>query len=231
MSKSKVYIVGVGPGSPEWVSWQVRNLVAGADIIVGWEQDLKPVLGLIKNQQIFLQEVHNYLQIPKQAARQAKKTGGTVVVLKTGDPLVAPAGLEEILDTFAGFNVQVIPGISTVQIVAAKAEISLHDAAIITYHPLPHDGGKDLRKKRKRMFAALEWGLHLAILTGVRQMPAQTAQYLLSKGLDPNSEAIVCEKLTCPNERITRCSLEEVTQKKFDWQSIMVVYNRAFPQS
>ncbi|AII58998.1 precorrin methylase [Dehalococcoides mccartyi CG4] len=222
----RVYIAGVGPGLAKWVSPRVKELVAEADILVGWEQDLKPVKSLIKNQRIFLQEPGNYLEVPKLAALEAQKNGDTVVVLKTGDPLVAPAGLDGVVNTFNGFEVEVIPGISSVQLAAAKAGISLYDAAIITYHPLPHDGGKDLRKKRRRMLDALSWGLHLIVLTGVRQLPNATARYLLDRGIAPDSRVMVIENPACPDEKITSCSLAGVSSQRFGWFSVMVVFNK-----
>ncbi len=225
MVKGKVFIVGVGPGSPEWVSKRVRDVVASAGIVVGWEQDLKPIRDLVKDQRIFLQECRNYLEIPDKAALEAEKTGAAVVVLKTGDPLVAPAGLEGTLKTFEGFEIHIIPGISSVQLAAAKAGIVLTDSAIITYHPLPRDGGRDLRYKRKRMLRALENGLHLLVLTGVRQMPQQTAKYLLDKGVPPESRVVVCENLSYPSEQITKSLLGQVAQMKFNWLSVMVVHN------
>ncbi|APV45293.1 iron complex transport system substrate-binding protein [Dehalogenimonas formicexedens] len=225
MDKSKVYIVGVGPGSPDWVSRRVRELVISADILVGWEQDFRPVASLVRNQRIFLQECHNYLEIPDQAAIQATKNGSTVVVLKTGDPLVAPAGLNELLSTFDGFDVQVVPGISSVQLAAAKAKISLADSAIITYHPLPRDGGRDLRLKRKRMVQALSNGLNLIILSGVRQMPSLTARFLLAQEVKPTSRVTVFENLTLEDEHVTQTSLGTVAGMKFNWLSVMVVYN------
>lgn len=219
----KVFIVGVGPGSSEWVSNYVRHLVLSADILVGWEQDFKPVKELIKDQRIFLQECNNYLEVPRNAAVEAAKTGANIVVLKTGDPLVAPAGLELILKTFNGFQVNVVPGISTVQIAAAMACISLEGAVIITYHPLPHDGGRDLRQKRNKILSALSESRNLIVLTGVRQMPNQTARFLLDNGNDPNLACVVCEKLGLTEERITRCCLEDVAGLTFDWQSVLVI--------
>ncbi|XUX00130.1 MAG: precorrin-6y C5,15-methyltransferase (decarboxylating) subunit CbiE [Dehalogenimonas sp.] len=221
--KSKVYIVGVGPGSPKWVSRRVRELVKAADVLVGWQQDFIPVKDLAGNQKVFLQEGHNYLEIPKQAASEAKNKGLTVVVLKTGDPLVAPAGLGRLLETFKDFEVTIVPGISSVQLAAAKAGITLYDSAIITYHPLPHDGGSDLRRKRKRMLAAICNGLNLIVLTGVRQLPHQTASFLLSKGADPSLKTIVFENLTYSNEKATTSRLDEVAIIKFDWLSVMVI--------
>ncbi|MEA4879733.1 MAG: cobalt-precorrin-7 (C(5))-methyltransferase, partial [Dehalococcoides mccartyi] len=128
--------------------------------------------------------------------------------------------------TFNGFEVEIIPGISSVQLAAAKAGISLYDAAIITYHPLPHDGGKDLRKKRRRMLDALSWGLHLIVLTGVRQLPNATARYLLDRGIAPDSRVMVIENPACPDEKITSCSLADVSSQRFGWFSVMVVFNK-----
>ncbi|MEN8614016.1 precorrin-6y C5,15-methyltransferase (decarboxylating) subunit CbiE [Dehalogenimonas sp. THU2] len=223
MPKGKVFVVGVGPGSAGWVSAHVRDLVLSADILVGWEQDFKPVKNLVKSQQIYLQECHNYLEIPGKAALEAETSGATVVVLKTGDPLVAPAGLEGVLKTFEGFDISIVPGISTVQLAAAKAGVSLTDSAIITYHPLPHDGGSDLRKKRKRILKAIENGLHVIVLTGVRQMPRQTAQFLIDQGIDPSTACIVFENLGLPEERFTNGCLNEVVSQSFNWKSVMII--------
>ncbi|XUX00060.1 MAG: precorrin-6y C5,15-methyltransferase (decarboxylating) subunit CbiE [Dehalogenimonas sp.] len=220
---SKVFIVGVGPGSFEWVSRRVQELVKSADILVGWEQDFVPIKDLILNQRIFLQECSNYLEIPVKAASEAKNKGLKVVVLKTGDPLVAPAGLNDLLKIFQDFEVTIIPGISSVQLAAAKVGITLYDSAIITYHPLPHDGGSDLRRKRKRMLEAVNNGLNLIVLTGVRQLPHQTAEFLLSKGIDPATKTLIFENLTYPDEKRSACRLDEVVHGKFNWLSVTVI--------
>lgn len=226
MPRGKIYIVGVGPGSSDWLGKGAMQIISKADIIVGWEMDLLPVADAIRGKRVLLQQGHNYLEVPVLAAKEASMTGTTVAILKTGDPLVSPAGLESILKIFEDFDIKIIPGISTVQIAAAKAGVSLEDSAIITYHPTPHDGGSDLRKKRKRMLCALTEGRNLIVLTGVRQMPDQTAGYLLSKGINPDLPMVICENITHPNERITRCRLEVAANKKFEWQSVMVVINR-----
>jgi iron complex transport system substrate-binding protein len=223
MPRGKLYIVGVGPGSSDWVSQKARRLIRNADIIVGWEMDIKPVAGDIKGQNVFLQECHNYLEIPAQAARAAALTGATVAVLKTGDPLIAPAGLESLLRVFDGFEVKIIPAISTVQLAAARAGVSLEHSVIISYHPTPHDGGSDLRKKRQRMLSALARDENLIVLTGVRQMPKQTAAYLLSRGTNPKMSVVVCQNLSSPQESVSCLSLGKVADMKFEWQSVMVI--------
>ena len=36
----KIYAVGVGPGSPSYVSDEVKNVVSGCDIVVGYKYTL-----------------------------------------------------------------------------------------------------------------------------------------------------------------------------------------------
>jgi iron complex transport system substrate-binding protein len=223
MPRGKIYIVGVGPGSSDWVSNKVRRIISSADIIVGWEMDILPVASYVQGKRVFIQEGHNYLEIPVQAAQEATQTSATVVVLKTGDPLVAPAGLESLLNIFHGFEIKIIPAVSTIQMAAAKAGISLEDSTIITYHPTPHDGGGDLRKKRRRACGALARGNNLIVLTGVRQMPNQTAKYLLNEGTNPRLPVVICQNLSSPEENVSHLTLSRVATMKFDWQSVMVI--------
>lgn len=217
MPKGRVYIVGVGPGSPDWVGKGVLKIIKKADIIVGWEMDLHPVAGTLDGKMVLVQQVDDYLDLPVIAAREAARSGAIVTVLKTGDPLISPAGLKDTLSTFKGFDIKIVPGVSTVQLAAAHAAVPLEDCAIITYYPTPHDGGRDLRKKRKRMLAALAEGRNLIVLTGVRQMPNQTARYLLNQKADPDMLAVICQNLAHPDQRITHCRLGRVAGTDYEW--------------
>ena len=40
----KVFAVGVGPGSPDYVTETVRKIIVGADVVVGYEYTLKTSL-------------------------------------------------------------------------------------------------------------------------------------------------------------------------------------------
>ena len=45
----KVFAVGVGPGSPNYVTEIVRKIVAGADVVVGYKYTLDVIADLIKD--------------------------------------------------------------------------------------------------------------------------------------------------------------------------------------
>ena len=155
--------------------------------------------------------------------KEAGRTGETIALLKLGDPLVSPAGLDNLLKTFSDFEIEIIPGISTVQLAASRACVTLDESVIIMYHPTPGDGGSDLRKKRRDMINALGGNRNLIILTGVRQMPRQTAQYLISQGISGDTRVIVCENLSLEDEKIFTGTLKDIVDMDFSWQSVTVV--------
>jgi precorrin-6y C5,15-methyltransferase (decarboxylating) CbiE subunit len=227
VAKPKAFIIGVGPGSPDWLSPAALLAIQQSDWIIGWEMDFKPLGLATKGKRMIFQTCENYLNVMINTASEALSSRATLAVLKTGDPLVAPAGLEELKRIFNAFDLKIIPGISTVQLAAARVPISLCDCQIFTYHPLPHDGGCDLRLKRKRMLSALERNLHLLVLTGVRQMPKQTASFLIQAGINAKTSCVVCQDLSQSGERIVRCSLEEVARSDFGWQSVLAVINQS----
>jgi len=45
----KVFAVGGGPGSPNYVTETVRKIVAGADVVVGYKYTLGVIADLIKD--------------------------------------------------------------------------------------------------------------------------------------------------------------------------------------
>ena len=225
MAKNKAYIIGVGPGSPDYVYPDTRKKIESAGIIVGWELDIAPVKELTKGKKVFLQEGANYLNVPAEAAEEARKTGETVALLKLGDPLVSPAGLDGLIETFKDFDVEIIPGISTVQLAAARAKVTLDESVIIMYHPAS-DGSidlLDLDKKRSDMITTLRNSKNILILNDVEQMPRQTAQHLIDKGISGDTEVSVCENLSLEDERVFTGTLKEIIDMDFSWQSVMVI--------
>ena len=45
----KVFAVGVGPGSPDYVTETVRKIIVGADVVVGYEYTLKTISNLVQD--------------------------------------------------------------------------------------------------------------------------------------------------------------------------------------
>jgi len=215
---NKVYIVGVGPGSPRYLTREAERVIREANIVVGWELDLLPAKSLTTDKKVYLQDVNNYIQVAEQAADEAKKRGETVAVLRIGDPCIS-SGLAGLLKVFHDFEVKIVPGISSIQLAAATAQINIDESVVVSFH----DGGDDLKEKRRLMLDAFGRNRHLIILTGPSQKPDETASYLINNGISETAPALVCENLTLGDEKIFRGALRDVAARQFSWLSVMVI--------
>jgi precorrin-6y C5,15-methyltransferase (decarboxylating) CbiE subunit len=224
MPEKKAYIVGAGPGSPEWVTTGARKIISDAGIIVGWELNFTAVDDLIKDKKVYLQNADNYLQLAREAADEARRSGDTVAIVRIGDPCIS-SGLDGLLDIFGDFNIEIIPGISSVQIAAAAGRINLDEAVIISYH----EDNEPLEAKQSFMLEAFRRNRHLIILTGQMQRPDETARYLINHGVSEDTPALLGENLTLENEKITSHKLKEVASGQFSWLSVMVVKHGVVP--
>ena len=218
MFQNKVYIVGVGPGSRKYLTAEAKRAIREASIVVGWELDLLPARSLIIDKRVYLQDVSNYIQVAEEAADEAKKRGETVAVLRIGDPCIS-SGLAGLLKVFHDFEVKIIPGISSIQLAVATAQINIDESVNISFH----DGGDDLKEKRRFMLDAFGRNRHLIIITGPDQKPNETASYLINNGISETAPTLVCENLTLKDEKIFRGVLMEVIPRQFSWLSVMVI--------
>ncbi len=215
---NRAYIVGVGPGAPEYLTREAERAIADADIVVGWEFDLLPARSLTVGKKVFLQNVKNYVQVARKAADEARQTGETVAVLRIGDPCIS-SGLAVLLQVFDGFEVKIVPGISSVQLAAAIARIYLDESVLISFH----DGEDNLDEKRSLMLDAFRRKRHLIVITGPGHKPDQTAGYLIDNGVSEATPALVCENLTLKDEKVFRGTLRDITGRQFSWLSVTVI--------
>jgi len=218
MFRNKAYIVGVGPGSSRYLTTEAQRVIREVNIVVGWEFDLLPVRSLTIGKKVYLQDVNNYIQVAKEAADEARNRGETVAILRIGDPCIS-SGLAGLLKVFHDFEVKIVPGISSVQLAAASAQINIDESVIISFH----DGGDDLKEKRRFMLDAFGRNRHLIILTGPEQKPDETASYLINNGVSETTLSFVCEDLTLRDEKIFRGALRDVVARQFSWRSVMVI--------
>lgn len=212
-----VYIVGVGPGSTEYLTEKAKEVISKADIVVGWELDLLPAKDLIKDKEVHLQTVDNYVEVIEEVAREAEKTGKTVAVLRIGDPCVS-SGLTRLLKVFEGFDVEIVPGISSVQMAAAIARVNIDESLIVSFH----DGG-DVNEKKGLMIEALRRGRHVIMLVGPDLSPSEAAKHLIANGISGDVPVVVCENLTLKDQKVFKGTLKEVLNKQFSWLSVMVI--------
>ncbi|OQD58220.1 precorrin-6Y methylase [Methanobrevibacter arboriphilus JCM 13429 = DSM 1125] len=210
---SKLFIVGIGPGSKDYLTEKAKNVVKNADITIGsWRainifDDIGEVIGLdVKD-----------LQEKLENAVDLAKNGKKVCVLSTGDP-----GFSGVLKTikkiaenknFDQNSIEVIPGISSLQLAAAKNRISWDEANIMTFHG---------RENISDILNVIDNGLPTIALPSksVKDM----VKFLLDNGIDENRKVTICEKLSYPEEKVITTSLKEVLDSNFSYMCVMIIY-------
>jgi cobalt-precorrin-7 (C5)-methyltransferase len=206
---SKLHIVGIGPGSIEYLTFKARKVVESSDILIGSRRALE-LFDDVNNEKIELL-ARNMEEIFKLAVYKARQ-GNEVTLLSTGDPGFSGV-LKPILKLADNLEVEVVPGISSVQICAAKLQIPWDDANIITMH------GKGIPNN---IISMLSNGKTTIILPN--RTVNELINFLLENGIDPDRNIAVCEKLSYSDERILKTTLKEAVNNKFNYMCVLVIY-------
>ena len=121
----KLYIVGVGPGHHDHMTFRAKQVIEESNTIVGYETYVNLVEDLIEGK-----EVHRYAMTQEvERAHQCidlAKSGKIVSLVSSGDPgIYGMAGLiyemlaEERWDRKTGLFVEIVPGVSSLNSCAA----------------------------------------------------------------------------------------------------------------
>ncbi len=215
--KPKVFIVGVGPGSRELLSDRARDRIGRAQVILGWDLDLLPANDLLSNKDVYLQNATNYREIAKQVADKFRNSAATVAILRIGDPCIS-SGLTGLLELFKGYQIEVVPGISSVQMAASLARINIDESVIVTFH----ESG-DIEERKRFMLEAMRRGRHLLMLAGEALRPGPAARFLVEHGIDERLAVLICERLTLPDQSLTWTTLGQLCEKEPHWLSVIAV--------
>ncbi|WP_410319875.1 cobalt-precorrin-7 (C(5))-methyltransferase [Methanobrevibacter sp.] len=209
----KIYIVGIGPGGSEYLTKKAVDTVKTSDYTVGSTRAID-LFEDVNNKIAFnVKELLDKLEEGVQLACD----GNTVSILSTGDP-----GFSGVLNTvlrisseknFNKDNIEVIPGISSLQLAAAKNHIQWDNANVMTFHG---------RENIEDILPVINNGKTTIALPSrkVKDM----AQFLLDNGVEENRKVVVCERLSYPDERIVESTLKDIAQSEFTYMCIMIIY-------
>ena len=213
MPSGKIYIIGIGPGAAEYLTKKAIDTVKASDYTVGSTRAIE-LFDDVQNKIAFnVKELLDKLNEGVQLACD----GNTVSILSTGDP-----GFSGVLNTvlrisnekeFPKDNIEVIPGISSLQLAAAKCHIQWDNPNVMTFNG---------RENIDDILPVINNGKTTIALPSrkVKDM----AQFLLDNGVEEDRKVIVCERLSYPDENIVESTLKEIAQSEFTYMCIMVIY-------
>ena len=217
-----VYAVGVGPGSPNYVTEIIRKIILGSDLIVGYKYTLNIISDLIQNK-----EVHEITMENQEKTYQkiySELDDRVLVIPFTGDVNFSESEVVDRLVEIFG-DVQIIPGISSVQVAASKAKIPLDKSKIITMHITT-----SIESKKIELQKALIDGYNVILVPRPwpkdperHFMPSEIAKYLKQSGFDTSKMKVhVFEALTTEDETSFEGTVEQLEGKEFSDLSVMV---------
>lgn len=211
--ENKIYIIGIGPGSSEYLTKKAVDTVKTSDYTVGSTRAID-LFDDVNNKIAF--NVKDLLDKLEKGVDLAIE-GNTVSILSTGDP-----GFSGVLNTvlrianeknFPEEKIEVIPGISSLQLAAARNHIQWDNANVMTFHG---------RENIEDILKVINNGKTTIALPSkkVRDM----AQFLLDNGVDEHREVVVCERLSYDDEKIVRSTLKDIANSEFTYMCTMVIY-------
>ncbi|QPV61785.1 cobalt-precorrin-7 (C(5))-methyltransferase [Halosimplex litoreum] len=198
-----VHAVGIGPGSLEYLTPRGERAIREADAVVGFETVVDYVRDRIDGDVFACGYDDQGETLAAFADRVADGAAGTAVLM--GDPNVSGYQFLGRVERAVDDPVEVVPGISAVQVAASRARTPIEDATFVTLHRRG-----DLTAARERLRAAVG-DRHLLVLPRPYDlMPGDVAADLCDAGADPALTALVCERLTHADEAVTRATLGEL---------------------
>ncbi len=218
----EVYAVGVGPGSPRYIADVVKEIILYSDIVVGYKYTLQTIERLLVNKEVYEITMQNQEEVYQKIA----KTFGdkTMVVPFTGDVNFSESEVVDRLIEIFG-NVQIIPGISSIQVAAAKARVPLDKSKVITLHVTT-----SIEEKKLDLQKALIDGYSVVLVPrpwprdpSKHFMQSEIAFYLKDHGFDTSKIKVhVFEFLTTDKETVFVGTVKDLERKQFSDLSVMV---------
>ncbi len=218
----KIYAVGVGPGSPKYVTEIVRDIVLNCDVVIGYKYTLKTIEHLITGKEIYEitmndQEDSYQKILPKLGDR-------TLVIPFTGDVNFSESEVVDRLIEIFG-EIEIVPGISSIQVAASRAKVPLDKSKVITMHVTTQ-----IEDKKLELQKALIDGFSVILVPrpwpkqpNKHFMQSEIATYLREHSFETGKMKVhVFEAITTEHETSFVGTVKELEGKEFSDLSVMV---------
>lgn len=226
----KLFVVGVGPGSTKYLTDYSKEAIKNSNFIVGYKYTLSTIEHVIDKsiQKVFEITMKNQEEIYQHVFNDLMKDNDRCTVPFTGDVNFSESEVvDRLLDLFGDDNVEIIPGISSIQIASAKSRVPLDKATIITFHITG-----DIEEKKIELVKSVTDNKSIILVPrpwpsnpSKNFMPSDISLFLRENGVDTSRiDVWVFENLT-NNERETvyKGKMDSLENKDFSALSVMVI--------
>lgn len=201
-----VNILGIGPGSCEAMTKEVREAIKKADCLIGAKRMLEAAAapGQKVYDAIASQDIADYIMTHREYRRFA--------VLMSGDTGFF-SGAKNLIPLIDSCRVEVLPGLSSLVYLCARLKTSYEDIYVTSVHGRRHNILPDVRS-HSRVF----------VLTGGENGVKELCRSLADAGLG-DVRITIGERLSYPDEKITRGTAEHLAEGTYDALSVVLIEN------
>ena len=185
-----IYVTSVGPGSEAYLTRRAADVISGADILIGGQRHLDEFAGLTTETRVIDADISGLMNWI------AERLDRRIVILASGDPMFFGIG-KRISETFAPEQVQMVPGISSVQYLCSRAGMDMNDIYLTSSHNRSPDFDWLLAHER------------IGMVTDSKIGPKEIAAEIRQRG--QTRRMIIGENLSGRNERITILNADDVS--------------------
>jgi len=199
-AETPVHAVGIGPGGSGFRTERATELLATADVVVGFETVVDFVRDATDGDCLTCGYRDEAATLERFADRVEDGDRGVAVLM--GDPNHSGYQFLGKVQAAVDRPVSVVPGISSLQVAASRARTPMEASTFVTLH---QSGtlGDELARLRADVGER-----HLLVLPRPYDlMPGDVAAELLDAGAASDRTALVFERLTHDDESITRATL------------------------
>ena len=220
---AKLYVVGIGPGGREHMTYKAVEVIKKSDVIVGYTPYIDYLGDLVDDKELFSTGMRGEIERCKQAIAMVKD-GKTTSIVSTGDAgLYGMAG--PILELAKGLDVEIIPGVTAA--FSAASELGspiMHDYASISLSDLMTPWNVILKRVENAAESDMVITLYNPRSKGRPEHLNEVIDLILKHRKD-NTPVGIVKNSGRPGTEITITTLKEMDYEIVDMLTVLIIGN------
>lgn len=198
-----VYIVGIGPGSREYILPAAVETLKRSDVILGFRRAIESVDFIVSKKQVekSLSEILRYL---------TENNDKIISIVASGDPCFY--GISDYIKKNYNGEIKIISGISSFQYLCSKLNKSWSNAYLSSLHGREEEFLEKVKENKTSIW-----------LTDKKNSPNNLCRKLLNEKID--ARVYIGENLSYEDEKISIGNPEEFIDNEFSELTVIIIEN------
>lgn len=214
---TKITVLGVGPGDPDLLTLKAKEALENADVVAGFETVLGPVRRWIKGEALPMR-YRDQEEVLTNVGEQAS-AGKNCVVCAWGDLNFSARELVDRVRRRAD-EIELIPGISSVQMACTRLGLYMEESIFITMHA--RDGYEESFKEAVDFIRSGKRNV-IMLPRPYDLMPADIAKMMLEQELMPDAPVHVLQRLSLPDESRRQYTLQTLASEATEFSDLSIM--------